>query len=72
MDNRQETVARNRWLVMNAIRISGVVMVALGMLITQGAIPWPVPIGYVLLVVGLVDVFVVPQLLARKWRSPGE
>ena len=35
------------------------------------------PTGYwvahtVLIVVGLLDVFLVPQVLARKWRSPLE
>jgi hypothetical protein len=27
-------------------------------------------LGYLFVVVGLVDGFVVPQFLARKWRSP--
>ena len=67
-----EDVARGRWLVINAVRISGVAMVVIGLLIVQAVIPAPAAAGYLLIAVGLVDVFVAPLLLARKWRSPLE
>ena len=72
MDNRQvsDEVARNRWLVISAVRAGGVVMVLVGLLILQQVIPEPAWAGYTILAVGIADVFLVPLLLARKWRSP--
>lgn len=71
MDDRSgEEQARNRWLVIQVARIGGVVMVVIGLLIADGAIPGPQWAGYGMLVAGLLDVFLVPTMLARKWRSP--
>ena len=67
-----EEVARGRWMAINAIRIAGVVMVVVGILGLQGVFEFPEMLGYVLVVVGIVDIFVVPQVLARKWRTPLE
>ena len=72
MDDPQanDAAARNRWLAMNAIRLSGAVMVMIGILMLRNVIPSPQWAGYLVLAIGLADVFVVPQVLARKWRSP--
>lgn len=69
-----DTLARNRWLTMQAARLTGFGMVIVGILLTQGALGsgWSnaVIAGYVLIGIGLIDGFVVPQILARKWRTP--
>jgi len=67
-----EDVARGRWLAINAVRLGGVVMVIVGILGLRGVFDYPALAGYVLIGVGLLDVFLVPLLLARKWRSPLE
>jgi len=67
-----EDVARGRWLAINAVRLGGVVMVIVGLLGLRGYFEYPEIAGYILVVVGLLDVFLVPLLLARKWRSPLE
>jgi membrane protein YdbS with pleckstrin-like domain len=67
-----DDVARNRFIIINLVRLSGVVMVLASMLILANAIEGSYAFGYVLLAAGLVDIFVVPQLLARKWRTPPE
>ena len=73
MDDRvSDEVARNRWMVINVVRVAGVVMVLVGLLILRQVIPEPAWAGYVIGAVGLADVFLVPLLLARKWRSPPE
>lgn len=74
MDDRQasDTAARNRWVAINAIRLSGVAMVLIGILMLRGIIPSPQWAGYLVLAIGLVDVFAMPQVLARKWRTPPE
>jgi hypothetical protein len=65
-----EDEARSRFLVMNAVRITGVGLVLVGILATRGVVPLPREVGYFFVVLGLIEVFVIPQLLARKWRSP--
>jgi len=70
--DENEDQARQRWLVINAVRISGAVMVMIGLLGIEQVFDYPEVAGYVLVGVGLLDVFLVPLLLARKWRSPGE
>ena len=73
MNTRQPTLdqrARNRFLVINVIRVGGVAMILFAILILQGVVPLPEIAGYVVLVLGLGEAFVVPQLLARAWRSP--
>lgn len=71
MDDRpNDDQARGRWAVIQAVRIAGVVMTVVGLFIVNGNIPAPEIAGYVLLAAGLVDVLLVPTLLARKWRTP--
>lgn len=67
-----DDVARGRWLAINAVRLGGVAMVVVGILGVQRVFEYPAFAGYVLIGVGLLDVFVVPLLMARKWRSPLE
>ncbi|OCC25255.1 hypothetical protein MB02_00805 [Croceicoccus estronivorus] len=62
--------ARNRFIVMQALRLGGVVMVLLSLLALNGVLPIPEIAAWPILVIGLVDIFVVPQILARKWRTP--
>ena len=68
--------ARNRWLVITLLRFVGFALAVLGLLMSQGAVDIAGDVnrllGYLFIVVGLVDGFVVPQILARKWRSPRE
>jgi hypothetical protein len=68
--------AKARFAVIQLARLFGVVLVLLGVLIQAGriaALAWvPQWAGYVLIAVGLVDTFVMPTLLARRWRSPKE
>lgn len=65
-----DEVARNRWLVINVLRLGGVAMVIAGMLGTRQVIEMPLIAAYALIGIGLIDIFLVPLLLARKWRTP--
>jgi hypothetical protein len=66
--------ARQRWMVLNLIRIGGIVFTLVGILMTQGVVDIGgddnVLVGYGFIVLGLADAFIVPQFLARKWRTP--
>ena len=65
-----EETARNRWAVIQALRLGGVALVLVGILIRYEVIPAPMAVGFVLMAIGLIDVFLVPMLLARRWRTP--
>lgn len=60
--------ARNRFIIINVARFGGIAMVMLGMAIIQRVIDLPWPVGAVLAVVGMIDFFVVPILLAKAWK----
>ena len=63
-------LARNRWLVINLQRVIGVGMILFGILVVRGIVDLPQVAAYVFIAVGLIDVFLVPTILARRWRSP--
>ena len=67
-----EEVARGRWMAINAVRAGGAAMVLVGILGLEGVIEYPTIAGYILVGVGVIDIFFVPLVMARKWRSPLE
>ena len=69
-DPAHDDVARGRWLAINVVRIAGVAMVLIGILGLRGVFEYPDVAGWILVVVGVIDIFVVPQIMARKWRTP--
>lgn len=71
MDDREaaEARARGRFMLINAMRIAGVVMILAGIAVFNGALPLPDWAGYVLLVLGMIETFVTPTLLARLWST---
>ena len=62
--------AKARFLAIGLIRFSGALLVLVGLLITERRIDLPWALGVVLTLVGFFDVFVMPKVLARRWRSP--
>jgi len=64
--------AMPRFLVIQLVRLTGAALVVLGLLIVNRKVDLPALAGYLLLVAGLVDLFVVPQILSRRWRSQGK
>lgn len=64
-----ETRARNRYIVLNAIRFGGLAMLMIGLAIARGVIEAPYWLGVGLAVVGLLDFFFAPRLVARGWAS---
>ncbi len=64
--------ARTRFFVIGATRLVGVVIALTGIVGLAGKIGIPAVAAYGFVAFGLFDVFVVPQVLARKWRTPPE
>ena len=71
-DRSGDDKAQGRFLVLQMLRLSGVALVVLGLLAVNGKLGLPVMAGYLLIVVGVVDSFILPALLARRWKSPLE
>ena len=65
--------AAARFAVLQMVRLSGAVLALVGVLIVAGKAAWlpklPEAAGYVLIAAGLVDFYVAPMLLARRWKS---
>jgi hypothetical protein len=66
----QPDPAKQRFIVLQLMRLSGAFFALLGLLVVAGKADLPKAAGYAFLVVGFVDLFVVPLLLARRWKSP--
>ncbi|WP_374409048.1 hypothetical protein [Pelagerythrobacter sp.] len=64
--------AMGRHFSIVAVRFTGVLMILLGILMVRGTIDTAAGVGYVLIGIGLAEVFLVPLFLARRWRSPKE
>ena len=62
--------ARARFIIIQALRWSGVALVLLGLLVVNHRIDLPMIAGYVMLAVGLIDAFAMPIVLAKLWKSP--
>lgn len=64
-----EQRAKSRFIAINAMRVTGVAMVLMGVAVLQRAIDLPQMAAYVLIALGLGEAFVAPAVLARAWSS---
>ena len=66
--------AKARFVVIQLARLVGVLLVLFGVMLQDGRIAAlrdvPPFIGYLLIAAGLLDVFIMPLVLSRRWRSP--
>jgi hypothetical protein len=71
MTTDPDTLARNRFFAIAALRLGGVAMLVIGLMMLNGRIAGVPPVaGYALVLIGLADFLLVPRFLARRWRSP--
>lgn len=61
--------AKARFLMLQAVRLSGVALGVFGALILGGILPLPELVGYLLIAFGGFDVFILPTILAKRWSS---
>ncbi len=64
-----EKQAKGRFMAISAMRIAGVAMILLGIAVLQRAVVLPEWAAYLLIVLGMVETFVMPQVFARIWRT---
>jgi len=68
----QEALAKKRFMALNLVRLGGAAVVFLGMLCASDKVDIPGAhlIGVLLVAVGLVDFFVMPRVLVKRWKTP--
>jgi hypothetical protein len=65
--------ARARFFALGFIRLSGVACVFLGVAIIAKRLVEPAEIiGGIVLFIAAIDVMVVPNILAKRWRTPAD
>lgn len=66
-----EDQAKQRFLILSLIRLSATALAVVGLLIVAGKIDIPRPAGIAFTIFGLLELFLLPPFLARKWKTPG-
>lgn len=61
--------ARNGFIIITAVRFSGVAMVMLGFAIVRGVIDLPYAVGAIIAVLGFFEIFFLPRFIARAWNA---
>lgn len=64
-----EARARTGFILITAVRFSGIALIMLGFAIAERVIDLPWIVGVVLAVAGFIDFFFVPRLIARRWNA---
>ncbi len=69
--------ARSRYFLLTAMRIAAAAMIVAGMILAFGERDWFEPetqriIGYLLMLVGFLDLLVALPILLRRWKTPAE
>jgi hypothetical protein len=70
MDDKEQQ-AKQRFMVLNILRFSGVALVLLGIAILSGKFGPAVPeiAGTLLVILGAADFFIVPVMLKKAWKK---
>ncbi len=73
MSDSEDEIAARRFFALNAIRISGAMMIAFGLaIVANGFADLPKPLGAFVLLLGLLEFIVAPVLLSRKWKAKAD
>tara|TARA_A100001391_G_scaffold66729_3_gene42465 strand:- start:52857 stop:53078 length:222 start_codon:yes stop_codon:yes gene_type:complete len=64
--------AQGRWIMLQLMRLGGALLTLGGLVIIGGAIAGPPVLGYGLVAFGLFEFFVMPIMMAKRWKTPDE
>lgn len=68
--SRAEIRAQYRFLVINLCRITGAIMLVVGLaVIAREAFGLPKALGFGLFLIGMIGFMLVPVLLSKRWKS---
>lgn len=62
--------AAGRFWMLQLMRFGGILLVVGGVVILSGRIAGPEVLGYGLVILGAFEFFVLPMMLAKRWKSP--
>lgn len=67
-----EALAKKRYMALSMIRLFAALMVIVGLACATDRVDIPGAhlIGAILILFGMVDFFVMPMILAKRWKSP--
>lgn len=66
---REETLAAQRFMIVNLVRITSIFGVLGGIAITREVIAGPYWLGVIFAVAGVAGFFFGPTLLAKRWKA---
>lgn len=64
-----EDLAKRRFMVLSAVRLSGVALALAGLAVIGGKLELPMWAGYILFGAGLFEAMILPIVLAKGWKS---
>ena len=68
--SRAETREQYRFLIINLCRITGAIMLVVGLaVIAREAFGLPKALGFGLFLIGMIGFMLVPVLLSKRWKS---
>ena len=70
--DEQEQRARQRFMLLQIVRLGGAAMAMIGAVIISGRLIDMPALGYALLVLGALEFFLLPNLIAKGWRTPDQ
>ena len=68
-NNALEEQAKQRYMVMNGVRVGSIAALLVGLMIARTILPGPWLLGVVLALCGMVAFFFAPPLLAKRWKA---
>jgi superfamily II RNA helicase len=68
--NEADQLARQRLIVMNVVRLSGVILAMIGLAGIAEKLPIGREIGAFLFIFGMFEALFMPAVLAKRWKSP--
>ncbi len=66
----REEQARKRFIILNILRLSGAIVVMIGLAISAGRLfpDFPPLLGYLFVILGMIEFFLMPILLKKSWN----
>jgi uncharacterized membrane protein len=72
MTEKADTKTKGRFVILNMVRLTGLILVLAGIGLSQTSGRSPYILFSVLILIGLILFFFAPSQLARRWKSKDE
>ena len=72
MTENGNDAAQLRYQILSLIRLMAAAQEVLGVVIIGGKLGLPYVVGAALVLTGVLEFFLIPRLLAARWKTPGQ